>query len=75
MLIHTDTAIRGEPVAAGTVVEVDEETAYRLTIRGTVLPPEAAPVPFPTRPEVIENDDPAGENRDPEPKRSHHKGK
>lgn len=38
--IHTDTSIRGVPVKAGEVIEVDDETANRLAVRGDVLTPE-----------------------------------
>ncbi len=71
LLIHTDTFIKGEPVAAGTLVEVDEDTGARLRSRGEVVGPDFV---LPT-PEEIQtgdpnpvNPDPKAENRDPKKK-------
>jgi hypothetical protein len=63
LLIHTDTFIAGEPVAAGTVVEVDEATAMRLAIRGVVVEggPEVG--------EEIQTADPEPVHRDPKGKK------
>lgn len=76
MRIHTDTAIRGEFVKAGEVVEVDPETALRLAIRGDVVTREqlaaedAAKQPPETNPDVTQHGDPEPETRDPKPKKT-----
>jgi hypothetical protein len=47
VLIHTNTAIKGEAVKAGTTVEVDDETAARLCFKGDVIERDGEEVPIP----------------------------
>ena len=63
VLLHSATYIKGEPVEAGTLVEVDEDTAARLRIRGDVVGPDYVH-PEPPKDEV-QNGDPTPEHRDP----------
>jgi hypothetical protein len=67
MLIHTDTYIAGEPVAAGSDVEVAEDLVWRLLIRGTVQ--EGEPAAPEGGGEEIRHWDPVAIHRDPKGKR------
>ena len=68
ILLHSPTYIKGEPVEAGTLVEVDEDTAARLRIRGDIVGPDyvhPAPDEAQNGDPNPENADPKAENRDP----------
>ena len=68
LLIHTDTFIKGEPIPAGTLVEVDEDTGARLRSRGEVVGPDFNPEGIQTGDPNPVNPDPKAESRDPKKK-------
>lgn len=63
LLIKRNTAVRGESVAAGTIVEVPEPDCHMLISMGKAEPASGAP-------ETISAREPEIESREPKPQES-----